>query len=387
LAQCEDNSRKEKKMQGIMLKDVWKSFGDITAVKGLSFEANEGKTLVIIGPSGAGKTTTLRLIAGLEKMDKGEIYLGGEKANELLPYERNLAMTFESYALYPHMTVFENIASPLRAPARKGKYSEEEIKEKVNDVAQHLGIGELLHRMPRELSGGQRQRVALGRTLIKEPKLFLFDEPIAHLDAKLRHRMRGEMKRLFTKLKSAVIYTTHDYMEASAIADKIVVINLGELQQVGTPSEIFKNPVNTFVFGITCEPTPNFIQCSLLKKANRDYLKGEGFFYPIPKAFAKSIVNSAEETIKLGVRPNDIIITEKKSDASPLPAEIYTYEFLGSKLIVTVTVEQIRLVAEMKQVMNIEIGKKVWIGFDNTRLFLFNSKSGENILYRGNPHE
>jgi multiple sugar transport system ATP-binding protein len=374
-------------MQEIMLKDVWKSFGDITAVKGLSFEAEEGKTLVIVGPSGAGKTTTLRLIAGLEKMDKGEIYLGGKKANALLPYERNLAMTFESYALYPHMTVFENIVSPLKAPARKDVYNKDEIENKVKDVAKLLGIEELLQRMPRELSGGQRQRVALGRTLIKEPRVFLFDEPIAHLDAKLRHRMRGEMKRLFTRLKSAVIYTTHDYMEASAIADKIVVINTGELQQVGTASEIFNNPVNTFVFGITCEPTPNFIQFSLVKKNNRYYINREGISYPVPEALGKSIAGTGEEEIKVGIRPNDIIVTEKKSDASPLLAEIYTYEFLGSKLIVTVKVNQIGLVAEIKEVRDIEIGKKVWIGFNSMRMFLFNLKSGKNVHQRGNHHE
>jgi multiple sugar transport system ATP-binding protein len=366
-------------MQEIVLKNVWKSFGDIDAVKGLSFEAEEGKTVVIIGPSGAGKTTTLRLIAGLEKLDKGEIYLGGKKANALLPYERNLAMTFESYALYPHMTVFENIASPLKAPTRKNEYTKDEIKKKVKDIAELLGIGELLNRMPKELSGGQRQRVALGRTLIKEPRVFLFDEPIAHLDAKLRHRMRGEMKRIFITLKSSVLYTTHDYIEASAIGDKVVVINMGELQQIGTASEIYNFPVNEFVFGITCEPTPNFIECSLINEDNRYYLKSNGMLYPILKSFSESIVGAGEETIKLGIRPNDIIVSKVKSELAPLAAEIYTFEFLGSKLVVTLKAGQSLLVAEIKDVTDIEIGKKVWFGFNQARLFAFNLKSGKNI--------
>ena len=370
-------------MKPVVLDNVWKSFGDVTAVRGLSLEGENGKTLVILGPSGAGKTTTLRLIAGLEKADKGEIYLGGKVANELLPYERDLAMTFESYALYPHMTVFKNIASPLKAPGRRHDFSDDVIKKKVTDTAQLLGIGELLYRMPRELSGGQRQRVALGRTLIKEPKLFLFDEPIAHLDAKLRHRMRGEMKRIFITLRSAVIYTTHDYIEASSIGDKVAVINLGEHQQTGTPSIIFNNPVNDFVFSITCEPVPNFLKCHIVQRENKFYLEGKGVIHPVPEAFIKKIVGTTAEGIKVGVRPNDIIVSERKGDLTPLSAEVYTFEFLGSKLIVTLQVGQIKLVAEMRDVMSVEIGQKLWIGFDTSRIFAFSISTGKNILQKG----
>lgn len=370
-------------MQEIVLKNVWKSFGTVTAVKGLSFEGEEGQTLVILGPSGAGKTTTLRLIAGLEELDKGEIYLGGKLANDLLPYQRNLAMTFESYALYPHMTVFENIASPLKAPERKAKYSNKEIKEKVREVAQLLGIDELLNRMPRELSGGQRQRVALGRTLIKEPRIFLFDEPIAHLDAKLRHRMRGEMKRLFKTLNSTVIYTTHDYIETSAIGDKVVVINKGKLQQVGEPQEIYNYPINNFVFSITCDPSANFFQCKLVKRNGGYYLENEEIELSLPKKLANEILNNAEREVKLGIRPIDIVVSTIRSEKTPFPAEIYTFEPLGSKFIITIKFGQGLLKAKLGETMKVDIGQKIWIGFNIARLYLFDLKTGINFLKNG----
>jgi len=374
-------------MQEIVSKNVWKSFGIITAVKGLSFEGEKGQTLVILGPSGAGKTTTLRLIAGLEELDQGEIYLGGKLANDLLPYQRNLAMTFESYALYPHMTVSENIAFPLKAPERKANYSNKEIKEKVREVAQLLGIDELLNRMPRELSGGQRQRVALGRTLIKEPRIFLFDEPIAHLDAKLRHRMRGEMKRLFKTLNSTVIYTTHDYIEASAIGDKVVVINKGELQQVGEPQEIYNHPINDFVFGLTCDPSANFFQCKLVKRNEGYYLENEDITLSLPKKLAnKILLSNAEREIRLGIRPIDIVVSTIRSEKAPLPAEIYTFEPLGSKLIITIKFGQSLLKAKLGEMMKVDIDQKIWIGFSMARLYLFDLKTGINILKNGDKY-
>jgi len=370
-------------MNSVVLNNVWKSFGDITAVKGLNLEAEDGKPAVILGPSGAGKTTTLRLIAGLESADEGEILLGGKVANELLPYERDLAMTFESYALYPHMTVFGNIASPLYAPGKKKDYTDDELKKRVEETAELLGIGELLNRMPRELSGGQRQRVALGRTLIKGPKLFLFDEPIAHLDAKLRHRMRGEMKKIFTSLKSAVIYTTHDYIEASSIGDKVVVINMGENQQTGTPGEIFSYPVNDFVFSLTCEPVPNFFNCNLVKKDNKYSLEGKDLTYHVDESFAKKVSSARKEEIKIGIRPNDITVSRNRSDVTSVRAEVYTYEFLGTKLNVTLKIGSLTMEAEMRDVTSIKIGQEVWIGFDTARMFAFDKSTGGNLLPRG----
>jgi|GEM_PF-5909751 len=225
------------------VRNLKKYFKKVKAVDDISFSCGEGELLVILGPSGAGKTTTLKMIAGIVEPTDGEIYLKGELLNPIEPQKRNISMVFEEYALYPHLTVFKNIASPLRIR----KMSEEEIKKRVTMIAEMVGIHEHLHKYPSQVSGGQKQRTALARCLVREADLYLLDEPIAHLDAKLRHRMRGEFKRIHKELGKTMVYVTHDFREALALADRIIVLNKGKIEQIGTPEEVFEKPVNTFV--------------------------------------------------------------------------------------------------------------------------------------------
>ena len=232
-------------MARVKLENVWKKYGDVEAVRNVTLECRDKEFLCLLGPSGCGKSSTLRMIAGLEYVTEGKIYIGDRCVNEIDPYKRDIAMVFESYALYPHKKVYDNMAYPLRVQ----KYKEDEIKMRVGRAAEILDIKELLDRWPRQLSGGQKQRVAIGRAIVRDPKVFLLDEPISHLDAKLRTHMRGELKRLHRDLDATMVYVTHDQLEGMTMADRIAVMNLGQLQQVGTPDEVFNHPKNKFVAG------------------------------------------------------------------------------------------------------------------------------------------
>ncbi len=259
-------------MESLVLKNVTKKFGEKVALNGLSFSCKRGEIVVLLGPTGAGKTTTLRCIAGLEELDGGEISIDNINQEGIVPEHRSIAMFFENYALYPHLTVGENISFPLKAPQRKGRYSAEEIAKRTREVAELLEIEDYLNRKPDQLSGGQRQRTALGRALIRSPKLFLLDEPIAHLDAVLRNRMRGEMKRIFSQIESTVVYVTHDYKEALSIGDRILVMNEGKIVQAGSNQDIYRGMKNMFVARLVGDPPMNFIPARLQKAAGGGYL-------------------------------------------------------------------------------------------------------------------
>ena len=248
------------------MKNVTKTFGDTTAVDDLSFSCREGETIVLLGPTGAGKTTTLRTIAGLEDVDRGEILLDGEAVNHLPPEQREIAMFFENYALYSHMTVGQNIAYPLKAPIRRKQFNARAVKQRTLEVARLLQIEELLDRKPSQLSGGQKQRTALGRTLIRNPKVFLLDEPIAHLDAVLRHRMRGEMKKIFKHLNVSVIYVTHDYREALSIGDRIIVLDKGRMIQIGNNDDIYNKMDNIFIARMVGDPPMNIMDGTIRRE-------------------------------------------------------------------------------------------------------------------------
>ncbi|MCX6089592.1 MAG: ABC transporter ATP-binding protein, partial [Candidatus Atribacteria bacterium] len=239
-------------MASVTLKNVWKKYGHMTALKGIDLEVKDGELLTILGPSGAGKTSLLQTIAGVENIAAGEIYIDTKRVDELAPPERDVAMVFETYALYPNKTVFQNMAFPLHSPFRNLK--RDDIEKNVRNIAKLLQIDGLLDRNVAQLSGGQRQRVALGRMLVRNPKIFLMDEPIAHLDAKLRHRLRGELKIIQKKFGITTLYTTHDYREALGMGDRVVVLNQGNVLQVGTPEEIFNLPQNDFVGGLVGDP-------------------------------------------------------------------------------------------------------------------------------------
>lgn len=255
-------------MAEVRLRNVTKVFGKVVAVKNFTLDIKDGEFVILVGPSGCGKTTTLRSIAGLEEIDSGEIYIGDRLVNDVPPKDRDIAMVFQNYALYPHMDVYKNMSFGLRLR----KVPKQEIDKIVRRTADMLGIGELLDRKPKELSGGQRQRVALGRAIVRNPKVFLFDEPLSNLDAKLRIAMRAELLDLHRRLKTTTIYVTHDQLEAMTMADRIVVMNEGVIQQVGTPQEVYDHPVNKYVAGFIGSPEMNFIPCRLVKKNGDMYL-------------------------------------------------------------------------------------------------------------------
>ena len=242
-------------MAKVSFRNVWKKYGDVAAVKDLNIECPDGSFLSILGPSGCGKSSTMRMVAGLEHITSGQILFDEKPINALPPKDRDVAMVFENYALYPHKSVFENMANPLKLRGQDGSV----IKERVTAAAKLLEISHLLERRPQELSGGQKQRVAIGRAIVREPNLFLFDEPIAHLDAKLRAHMRGEIKHLQRTLGTTMIYVTHDQLEAMSMADTIAVMHDGELQQLGSPREVYNRPVNAWVAGFVGEPAMNFV--------------------------------------------------------------------------------------------------------------------------------
>jgi multiple sugar transport system ATP-binding protein len=259
-------------MAELVLQNLTKDYGKLRAANNISLKVEDGEFIVILGPSGAGKTTTLKLIAGVETPTSGMVYIGGKLMNAVEPHKRNVAMAFESYALYPHYTVRDNMAFPLKAPGRR--FSQAEISQRVTDVAEMLNIQGLLDRLPKNLSNGQRQRVALGRAMVREPEVLLLDEPISHLDAKLRHRMRTEFKALESVIRFTTIYVTHDYLEALSLGDRLVVLQKGEIQQIGKPDEVFANPVNTFVAQILGHPQINLVETTVRRTGDKVVERG-----------------------------------------------------------------------------------------------------------------
>lgn len=337
-------------MASVRIENITKDFGDVIAVKDLSLEIEEGEFLVFLGPSGCGKTTILRIIAGLETPTSGRIYIDGKDVTDLRPKERNIAMVFQSYSLYPHMTAFDNIAFPLKI-ARKEK---EEIKEKVNNTADLLGIDELLRKKPRELSGGQSQRVALGRAIVREPNLFLFDEPLSNLDAKLRVQMRAELAHLHGELGITSVYVTHDQVEAMTLGERIAVMKDGVLNQVGRPMEVYANPKNAFVASFLGSPSMN-----LLKAVDFDFLS----------EFGKDRI--------IGIRPDDIRIVE----SGGIETELDVAEVIGNEIILYLKLKNETITAQTDAVdeSRLKPGNIFHIDFDRENVYMFDSETGERI--------
>ncbi len=296
-------------MANVDLKNVTKNYRpDNCAVDNLSISIKDGEFIVIVGPSGCGKSTTLRMIAGLEEISSGSIFIGEKKVNDILPRDRNIAMVFQNYALYPHMTVFENLSYGLKLR----RTSKEEIKTRVDEVSEILGLSKMLGRKPRALSGGERQRVALGRAIVREPEVFLFDEPLSNLDARLRVKMRSEITKLHRKLGTTMVYVTHDQTEAMTMGDRIAVMNNGKLQQVDTPQNLYDHPANIFVAGFIGSPSMNFVEGSVdLKKGELEF-SSPFFSFLIPERF-KSVMSSYEKKkIVVGFRPEHVSLTNGK---------------------------------------------------------------------------
>jgi len=339
-------------------------------VKGLDLEVKDKEFVVLLGPSGCGKTTTLRCVAGLESPDDGEIYIGDRLVNDLDPKERNVAMVFQSYALYPHMTVYQNMAFPLE----NAKVPEREIIQRVNRTAKLLQVETLLGRKPAQLSGGQRQRVAVGRAIVREPQVFLMDEPLSNLDAKLRVYMRAELKRLQKDIGVTTIYVTHDQVEAMTMADRIAIMDKGILQQLGTPERIYSRPSNTFVAGFIGNPPTNFVEGTL---ADDGRVETVDFAYPLPEVLLKMARGASSNELVLGIRPQDVLVSrESSSQSGAIEAEIFTTEPLGDSTILDLKIGETRMKAVVSPDFHGEMGSRVWTRFRPDRVYVFDKKTG-----------
>jgi multiple sugar transport system ATP-binding protein len=364
-------------MARLQINGLTKRFGSVVAVRDLSLDVADREFLVLLGPSGAGKTTTLRCVAGVEKPDSGDIFFDSQLMNRVSPAERDVAFVFQTYALYPRKTVFENIAFPLEAR----KLSRAEIERAVREVAGKLHIERLLDRRPAQLSGGEQQRVALGRALVRSPRAFLMDEPLTNLDFKLRVEMRSELKHIHNDLNTTLFYVTNDQTEAMSLADRIAVLNSGVLQQVGTPEEVYDHPVNRFVAGFIGNPRMNFLPCAL-RDTDPPALVGrnDAWQLPIPARVRDTIrARTKEETFILGIRPEDITLATQPAPGT-IEAEVYVVEPLGDRTIFDLRVGEEIVKARTAPTFDAEAGSRLWFDVDKDRIHLFDPQTDQSIL-------
>ncbi|MEM1286723.1 MAG: ABC transporter ATP-binding protein [Pseudomonadota bacterium] len=344
-------------MATVELRGLGKSFGNFTALESLDLSIADGEFLVLLGPSGCGKSTTMRLVAGLEEPSRGDIFIGGERVNDKPARHRDLAMVFQNYALYPHMTVGENIGYPLKIAG----LSKLERTEKVRAAAAKVEMDHLLTRRPAELSGGQRQRVALARAIVRTPQLFLMDEPLSNLDAKLRTVMRAELKHLQKELGTTTIYVTHDQVEAMTLADRIVILNDARIQQIGTPAEIYARPANTFVASFVGSPPMNLIP-GTLKDGKFQHSGGT------------TAIEGADGEIEVGIRPEDIAIADGEGD---LEGEVYSSELLGDSTLLNVKVGDALIAAKVGPDQGRDMDSAIALTVNRGKLHVFDAGSGE----------
>jgi len=359
-------------MAEVRLENVCKSFEDVKAVDNISLHVRDGEFIVLLGPSGCGKTTTLRCVAGLEHVDKGKIFIDEKDVTDLPPAQRGLSMVFQSYAVFPHMTVFDNIAFGLKLR----KTPADQIKEKVKDVAGLVQIGDLIDRYPYQLSGGQRQRVALARALAIDPKVLLLDEPLSNLDAALRLQMRAELKLLQRKSKVTTLYVTHDQVEAMSMGDRIAIIRNGSLEQVDTPERVFNHPENTFVGNFIGSPPMNMLECNIVEGSN---IAIGNFTYKLPDSVVKAIRKTKTSRVILGIRPKNITITKDRRK-NAFRAKIEVIEPIGEELVVHLTVEGKLLTVITSPTQDLRMGEKVWLTPDSRKIHIFDKKTGKNLL-------
>jgi multiple sugar transport system ATP-binding protein len=363
----------------LRLTEVSKVFPDgTTAVDRVSFEVADGEFLVLVGPSGCGKSTTLRLIAGLEEPSGGEIAIDGRVVNDVLPKDRDIAMVFQNYALYPHMTVYENLAFGLRMKRLPG----EEVRRRVGTAADLLGIGELLERRPKALSGGQRQRVALGRALVRQPKVFLFDEPLSNLDAGLRVQMRAELIRLQAELGATVVYVTHDQVEAMTMGSRIVVLHQGRVQQTAAPLTLYRDPVNRFVASFIGSPAMNFVAGNLVREGSEVFFReqeGRWRFSLPPERIPASPAEEGASEVVLGIRPEHVLLRGVGEGIPGLEARVEVVEPLGYDTFVTCREGAWRLVARTGPANPPTPGSSIGLDLEQSGVRLFDPASEERM--------
>lgn len=370
-------------MANVILKDVYKRYdGGVIAVSEFNLNIKDKEFVILVGPSGCGKSTTLRMIAGLEEITAGEIYIGDKLVNDVQPKDRDIAMVFQNYALYPHMSVFDNMAFGLKLR----KTPKEEIKRRVTEAARVLEIEHLLDRKPKALSGGQRQRVALGRAIVRDPKVFLMDEPLSNLDAKLRVQMRIEITKLHQKLQTTIIYVTHDQTEAMTMGTRIVVMKDGFIQQVDPPTALYQRPVNTFVAGFIGMPPMNFFNVTLIKKNGDFYLTQEGSLeIKLPKDKVSDVLNEyVEKEIVMGVRPEAILSEPEdvaQSQDTSFNSLVEVVEMLGSETLLYLNIDGMTATARVSPLYSIKAGESCKLAIDGNRIHLFDIET-EKIIAR-----
>ena len=363
-------------MAEVVLQGVTKRYGDVVVVKPTDLTITDGELLVLVGPSGCGKSTTLRMIAGLEEISEGEISIGGNQVNDLPPKDRDIAMVFQSYALYPHMDVYENMAFGLRLR----RMPEDEIRARVEDAASVLQLGNLLERFPRDLSGGQRQRVAMGRALVRKPAVFLFDEPLSNLDAKLRVQMRAEIARLHQRLNATIVYVTHDQVEAMTLADRIVIIREGEVQQVGAPLEVYSSPANAFVGGFIGSPAMNFLPAEIMGTGAEMSITGDGFCVPVPKPLLKHVATRGARNLLLGVRPEHFQPLAADDPDAAIVCEVEVVEPMGSEVLITTRVGEVPVTVRAFPDQAPRVGDRIGLSPEPARIHLFDTETERALV-------
>jgi multiple sugar transport system ATP-binding protein len=372
-------------MAEVVLKDIYKEYVEgVPVVQEFNLDIQDKEFVVFLGPSGCGKTTTLKMIAGLEDITRGEIYIDGKLVNDAAPKDRDIAMVFQSYALYPHLTVFENMAFSLRAR----KFPQDEIKERVERTAELLRIRDLLDRRPRFLSGGQRQRVALGRAIVRKPKVFLMDEPLSNLDAKLRVHMRFELNKIHRELEATIIYVTHDQIEALTLGDRLVLMKDGIVQQIGDPRTMYNRPANIFVAGFIGSPSMNFLEGKLDAKNGSLWLDLDAFRLQVPPE-AKKLEDYIDKDVIVGFRPEDISDKDRAGFASTgnvMTARIDVIEPIGSEELLYVSAGKHTFVAEIQEITGGAsekrslVEKEIELAFNMDKLHLFDPQT-ENAIF------
>ena len=360
----------EERLAPVSFRKLDKSYGALRVVKGIDLEVADGEFVVLVGPSGCGKSTTLRMLAGLEKITGGEIAIGDTIVNDLAPRQRDIAMVFQDYALYPHKTVYENLAFSLKVRG----IDPAESKKRITDAAEMLGISDYLQRRPGQLSGGQRQRVAMGRAIVRRPKVFLFDEPLSNLDAKLRGQVRTEIKKLHQTIGTTIIYVTHDQVEAMTLADRIVILKGGEIEQVGTPDEVYNQPESVFVGGFVGAPAMNFIKA----RRKKDVLSfAGGDTVALDRLGRPNLTTQDGEDVIVGIRPEHF--THGDGNSNTLTGTVQVVEPLGSDTLVHLAHGDAMMTARVAPEARPTVGEPFTLGFDPARLHLFDAASERAI--------
>jgi multiple sugar transport system ATP-binding protein len=364
-------------MATVTFDHVWKRYGEVTAVKDLNLEIQDEEFLVLVGPSGCGKTTALRMIAGLEEISEGTLKIGDRVVNDLAPKDRDVAMVFQSYALYPHMSVYDNLAFGLKLR----KVPKDEIRKRVEEAAATIELTNLLDRKPKQLSGGQRQRVALGRAIVREPEVFLMDEPLSNLDAKLRVQTRAEIARLHQRLRTTVVYVTHDQVEAMTMGDRIAVMNFGVLQQVGAPQDLYEKPLNKFVAGFIGSPAMNFIEVTQETENGKAVLKNASLELPVSDKLSSAIADAPKE-LTAGIRPEHFQTLDgpPSGEGAMIHAVTDVVEFLGNEELLHISLGEHDLVAIVDASRRIRPGDVIDLWVPIEKIHLFEAEDGKALI-------